>query len=117
MTEGGPISILGTGSVSVCEFNSPSESYGIRMETRSNFDESHSWQMRTNLSSRRGSAASINRDTMLQLLTKSGALMLHAQRTLADNNISNIMPTNGNFPGGNNFDSIKGNKEKDKPIM
>jgi flagellar motor switch protein FliM len=117
MIEDSPISILGTGSISVCDFDHPSKSYAIRMETRDNFDESHSWQMKTSLNSRRGPAASINRDTMMQLLTQSGAQTLRAQTTLADNNISNIMPTNGNFPGGNNFDSTKGNKEKNKPIM
>ena len=117
MIEDSPISILGTGPISVCDFDHPSRSYGIRMETRDNFDESHSWQMKTNLNPRRGPAASINRDTMMQLLTKSGAQTLRAQTTLADNYISKNMPLDGNFTEGETYDSIYRKKEKNKPIM
>jgi hypothetical protein len=117
MIENSPISILGTGSICVCDFDHPIRSYGIRMDTRDNFDESNSWQMKTNLDSRRGPVASINRDTMMRPLTKLGAQTLHARMTIADNKVSNIMPTNGNFPGGNNYDSTNRNKEKNKPIM
>ena len=88
------------------------------METRDNFDESHSWQMKTSLNSRRGPAASINKDTMMQLLTKSGAQALRAQTTLADNNISNIMPLNGNFTEkGETHVQIYRKREKYKPNM
>lgn len=116
MIEGSPISILGTGSISVCDFDHPSRSYGIRMETRYNFDESYSWQMKTSLNSRRGPAASINRDTTMQLFTKSGAQTLRAQTTLADNYISKNMPLYGNFTEGEKYDSIYRKKEKNKPI-
>jgi hypothetical protein len=54
---------------------------------------------------------------MMRPLTKLGAQTLHARMTIADNKVSNIMPTNGNFPGGNNYDSTNRNKEKNKPIM
>ena len=117
MIEHSPISILGTDSISVCDFGHPKRSYGIRMETRDNFDESHSWQMKTSLNSRRGPAAGINRDTMMQLLTKSGAQTLRAQTTLADNYISKNMPLDGNFTEGETHDSIYRKKEKNKPIM
>jgi len=117
MIENSPISIHGTGSICVCDFDHPIRSYGIRMDTRDNFDESNSWQMKTSLDSRRGPVASINRDTMMRPLTKLGAQTLHARMTIADNKVSNIMPTNGNFPGGNNYDSTNRNKEKNKPIM
>lgn len=117
MIEGSPISILGTDSISVCDFDHPSRSYGIRMETRDNFDESHSWEMKTSLNSRRGPAASINIDTMMQILTKSGAQTLRAQTTLADNNISNIMPLNGNFTQGEKHVQIYRKREKHKPNM
>ena len=117
MIEDSPISILGTGSISVCDFDHPSRSYGIRMETRDNFDESHSWEMKTSLNSRRGPAASINRDTMMQLLTKSGAQALRARMTIADNSVSNTMPSNGNSPGGVSYDSFIQEKEKNKPIL
>ena len=117
MIENSPISILGTCSICVCDFVHPKRSYGIRMETRDNFDESYSCQMKTSLDSRRGPVASINRDTMMPLLTNSGAQTLHARMTIADNTVSNIMPTDGNFPGGNNYDSTNRKKEKNKPIM
>jgi len=124
MIENSPISILGTDSISVCDFGQPKRSYGIRMETRDSFDESDSWQMRIRKNQtfrtirlRREPVECINRGTMMQLLTRSGAQTLRAQTTLADNKVSNIMPTNGNFPGGNNYDSTNRNKEKNKPIM
>ena len=117
MIEHSPISILGTGSISVCDLDHPSRSYGIRMETRDNFDESHSWQMKTSLNSRRGPAASINRDTMMQLLTKSGAQTLRAQTTLADNYIGNKRPSNGNPIGGEFYEIQTRNEESRNPIM
>ena len=124
MIEDSPISILGTGSISVCDFDHPSRSYGIRMETRDNFDESHSWQMRIRKNQtfrtirlRREPVECINRGTMMQLLTKSGAQTLRAQTTLADNYISKNMPLDGNFTEGETHDSIYRKKEKNKPIM
>lgn len=117
MIENSPISILGTGSISVYDFDHPKRSYGIRMETRDNFDESDSWQMRTCLDSRRGPVASINRDTMMHTLAKIGACSLHARMTIADNTVSNTMPSNGNSPGGVFYDSFKEEKEKYKTNM
>lgn len=117
MIEHSPISILGTDSISVCGFDHPKRSYGIRMETRDSFDESDSWQMRTSLDSRRGPVASINRDTMMHTLTKIGAFSFHARMTIADNSVSNTMPGNGNSPGGVSYDSIIQEKEKNKTNM
>ena len=117
MVEHSPISILGTDSITVCGFDHPKRFYGIRMETRDGFDESDSWQMRTSLDSRRGSVASINRDTMMHTLDKIGAFSFHTRMTIADNSVSNTMPSNGNSPGGVSYDSIIQQKEKNKTKM
>jgi hypothetical protein len=117
MIESSPISIPWTRSICVCDVDHPMRSIGIGLETRDNFDESISSQIETSLDSRRGPVASINRDTMMLPQTTLGVQTLHVRMTLADDQVSNIMPTNGTFPGGNNYESTNRNKEKNKPNM
>ena len=124
MIEHSPISILGTDSISVCDFGRPKRSYGIRMETRDGFDESDSWQTKIRKNQpfrtirlRREPVECINRDTMMPILDKFGANLFQAQMTLADNYISNKRPSNGNPIGGEFYEIQTRNEESRNPIM
>ena len=108
-----PISILGTGSISVCDYIHPSRFDINRMETRNRFDESGSWCINTRSYSRRGPVCGIDRKlTMMHLLPKLGAHSLHARTKFADQIVSSAMPIFGNTQGRYNYDSK--NKEKEK---
>jgi len=113
-----PISILGTGPISVRDIIHPSRSYDKRMETGNHFDESDSWCINTSSYSRRGPVCGINRNlTMMRPLTQLGAQSLHARTKLADQRISSTMPMFGSAQGGHNYDSIINEKENPKQNM
>ena len=120
-----PKIILGTGSISVCDFIHSSNPYENDVATRNYFDVSNSWSIKsdsrrihTNPYSRRGPVRGINRIlTMMTLLTKLGAQSLFVRMTLADNIVSRTMPANGNGLGGRKYDSILQQMEKDKTNM
>ena len=120
-----PKIILGTGSISVCDFIHSSSPYENDVATRNYFDVSNSWSIKsdsrrihTTPYSRRGPVRGINRIlTMMTLLTKLGAQSLFVRMTLADNIVSRTMPANGNGLGGHKYDSILQQMEKDKTNM
>ena len=117
-----PKIILGTGSISVCDFIHSSNPYENDVATRNYFDVSNSWSIKsdsrrihTNPYSRRGPVRGINRIlTMMTLLTKFGAQLLHASNKLADQIVSTRnMPMFGNISGENtNAHYISKNKQE-----
>ena len=119
-----PIFILGTSSISVCDFILSNSLYQNEVATRNCLDVSNSWSIKgdsrrihTRSYSRRGPVCDINRDTMMHQLTKFGAYSLHVRMTLADNIVSRTMPANGKGQGGLINDSIIQQMEKGKTNM
>jgi hypothetical protein len=98
-----PIFILGTSSISVCDFIHSSSPYQNEVATRNCLDVSNSWSIKgdsrrihTSSYSRRGPVCDINRKlTMMRLLTKLGVQSLHAITKFADQIFGSTMPIFG----------------------
>jgi hypothetical protein len=92
-----PIFILGTSSISVCDFIHSSSPYQNEVATRNCLDVSNSWSIKgdsrrihTSSYSRRGPVCDINRKlTMMRTLTKLGAQPLHSTPNFADQIVGN----------------------------
>jgi hypothetical protein len=102
-----PKLILGTSSISVCDFIHSSSPYQNEVATRNYLDVSNSWSIKgdsrrihTSSYIRREPVSDINRKlTMMRLVTKLGVQSLHAITKFADQVFGSTTPIFGNHTG------------------